>query len=356
MTARQNPDAMSFWEHLDVLRGILFKIALITLLFAAIAFAFKETLFNIILAPKNDDFIIYKFFRSISRIFSSDGNDGHFAVQLINTGLAKQFVIHMKAAIYAGFLVAAPYTLYQLFRFVSPALYTNERKYAVKVLGGGGIMFAFGVLLSYFLIFPLTFRFLGTYQVSEEVVNMISLESYMDTLMMLCVMMGIVFEIPILCWLFAKFGFLTAEFMQKYRKHAVVILLVVSAVITPTADIFTLTVVALPMWILYEASILIVRRTKAAQKAQEALEEEEERKADEAWRARQQAKERQTQESETVARDGEAENQPEDYNQTYHYYDDRTPDEKKTPAPPKRNKQQENLKRLKRSRKKKKRK
>ena len=178
----------------------------------------------------------------------------------------------------------------------------------------------------------------------------------MDTLMMLCVMMGIVFEIPILCWLFAKFGFLTAEFMQKYRKHAVVILLVVSAVITPTADIFTLTVVALPMWILYEASILIVQRTKAAQKAQEALEEEEERKADEAWRARQQAKERQMQESETVARDGEAENQPEDYNQTYHYYDDRIPDEKKTPAPPKRNKQQENLKRLKRSRKKKKRK
>ena len=282
MAINENPDAMSFWEHLDVLRGILFRIAALTLGFAVIAFACREWLFDIILAPKYDNFIIYDLFRSVGKIFNPNGDSGHFDVQLINTGLAKQFVIHMKASIYAGFLVAAPYTLYQIFRFVSPALYANERRYAVKVLGGGSVMFALGVLLSYFLIFPLTFRFLGTYQVSDDVVNMISLESYMDTMMMLCVMMGIVFEIPILCWLFAKFGFITADFMKKYRKHAVVILLFISAIITPTADVFTLTVVAMPMWLLYEASIIIVQRTKATQRSEEDEDDDSETRNDDA--------------------------------------------------------------------------
>lgn len=282
MAINENPDAMSFWEHLDVLRGILFKIAALTLGFAVIAFACREWLFDIILAPKYDNFIIYDLFRSVGKIFNPNGDSGHFDVQLINTGLAKQFVIHMKASIYAGFLVAAPYTLHQIFRFVSPALYANERRYAVKVLGGGSVMFALGVLLSYFLIFPLTFRFLGTYQVSDDVVNMISLESYMDTMMMLCVMMGIVFEIPILCWLFAKFGFITADFMKKYRKHAVVILLFISAIITPTADVFTLTVVAMPMWLLYEASIIIVQRTKATQCSEEDEDDDSETRNDDA--------------------------------------------------------------------------
>lgn len=282
MAINENPDAMSFWEHLDVLRGILFRIATLTLGFAVIAFACREWLFDIILAPKYDNFIIYDLFRSVGKIFNPNGDSGHFDVQLINTGLAKQFVIHMKASIYAGFLVAAPYTLYQIFRFVSPALYANERRYAVKVLGGGSVMFALGVLLSYFLIFPLTFRFLGTYQVSDDVVNMISLESYMDTMMMLCVMMGIVFEIPILCWLFAKFGFITADFMKKYRKHAVVILLFISAIITPTADVFTLTVVAMPMWLLYEASIIIVQRTKATQRSEEDEDDDSETRNDDA--------------------------------------------------------------------------
>ena len=282
MAINENPDAMSFWEHLDVLRGILFRIAALTLGFAVIAFACREWLFDIILAPKYDNFIIYDFFRSVGKIFNPNGDSGHFDVQLINTGLAKQFVIHMKASIYAGFLVAAPYTLYQIFRFVSPALYANERRYAVKVLGGGSVMFALGVLLSYFLIFPLTFRFLGTYQVSDDVVNMISLESYMDTMMMLCVMMGIVFEIPILCWLFAEFGFITADFMKKYRKHAVVILLFISAIITPTADVFTLTVVAMPMWLLYEASIIIVQRTKATQRSEEDEDDDSETRNDDA--------------------------------------------------------------------------
>ena len=119
---------------------------------------------------------------------------------------------------------------------------------------------------SYFLIFPLTFRFLGTYQVSGEVENMIVLQSYISTLVLMCLTMGIVFEIPILSWLFAKLGFLTADFMRRYRKHAIVIILIVAAVITPTSDVFTLSLVTLPMWVLYEASILVVNRA-ASKKA-----------------------------------------------------------------------------------------
>ena len=155
----------------------------------------------------------------------------------------------------------SPYILYQLFRFVSPALYANERKYVVRVVGYGYIMFMVGVLISYFLIFPLTFRFLGTYQVSDQVENMISLQSYISTLLMMSLAMGIVFEIPILSWLFAKLGFISADFMRRYRRHAVVIILVVAAIITPTSDVFTLLLVSLPMWLLYEVSIWIVKRS-----------------------------------------------------------------------------------------------
>lgn len=251
--------SLSFWEHLDELRSSFIKILLLTVIIGIIAFFLKEELFGIVLAPKNSDFITYRFFQSITESFFSNSVDNAFNVRLINTGLAEQFLIHMKVAVYAGFLIASPYTIYLLFKFVSPALYTKEKRYTTKLVSSGYLLFITGVLLSYLLIFPLTFRFLGTYQVDVEVENMISLHSYIDTLMMLCVMMGIVFEIPVLCWLFAKFGFLSADFMKKYRRHAIVILLAISAIITPTADIFTLLLVAMPMYLLYETSILIVR-------------------------------------------------------------------------------------------------
>lgn len=249
----------SFWEHFDVLRTAIVKIAAVAVGFGIAAFCFKEGLFAVVLAPKDDGFVTYRLFNRIAAW--AGGETGSFAVQLINTGLAEQFIIHMKAALCAGILCASPYILYQLFRFVSPALYANERKYVVRVVGGGYAMFVVGVLVSYFLIFPLTFRFLGTYQVSGDIANLITLDSYISTLVLMCLSMGIVFEIPILSWLFAKLGFLSADFMRRYRKHAIVIILVVAAIITPTSDVFTLSLVALPMWLLYEVSILIVNRT-----------------------------------------------------------------------------------------------
>lgn len=248
----------SFWEHFDVLRTAIVKIATVAVGFGIAAFCFKEGLFAVVLAPKDDGFVTYRLFNRIAAW--AGGETGSFAVQLINTGLAEQFIIHMKTALCAGILCASPYILYQLFRFVSPALYVNERKYVVRVVGGGYAMFALGVAVSYFLIFPLTFRFLGTYQVSGEVENMIALQSYISTLMTMSLAMGLVFEIPILSWLFAKLGLLSANLMRKYRKHAIIIILVVAAMITPTSDVLTLSLVALPMWALYEISIFIVNK------------------------------------------------------------------------------------------------
>lgn len=258
---RNNPQALTFWDHLDQLRDVILRIIIVAVACGIVAFIFKDFLFTIVFAPKNDTFITYRWLEKIGGIFS-DIEDEPFSVSLINTGLARQFVVHVKTALCFGVLCASPYIIYQLFRFVSPALYQNERQYAVKVVGSGYFMFMVGVGIGYFLIFPLTFRFLGTYRVADDVANLISLDSYMSTLVLICIAMGVVFEMPVVCWLFARLGVLNADFMKRYRKHAIVIILIVAAIITPTGDAFTLLAVSLPMWALYEASILLVRKTE----------------------------------------------------------------------------------------------
>lgn len=255
-----NNGNMTFWEHLDILRASVIKIVLMVVICAVAAFFFKDELFSVVLAPKDSDFIIYRLFDSLNTVYSS-GKADEFSVQLINTGLAEQFLIHMKVAMYAGLLVASPYVIYVLFSFISPALYENERKYSSRIIVSGYIMFVLGVLISYFLIFPLTFRFLGTYQVSSDVANMITLQSYIDTLTMMTLLMGILFELPVLCWLLGKLGILSAAFMSRFRRHAIVVILIIAAIITPTSDIFTLLLVAMPVWFLYEISIFVVAAT-----------------------------------------------------------------------------------------------
>ena len=168
-------------------------------------------------------------------------------------------MVHLKVAMVAGILVASPYLLYLLFRFVSPALYENERRYSVRLTLAAYLMFLVGVVVNYLLIFPLTVRFLGTYQVSTEVENMLTVSSYVDTLLAMSLMMGVVFEIPVVSWMMAKFGLLRSEWMKLYRRHAFVVVLIVAAIITPSTDVFTLLIVSLPIWLLYEGSILIVR-------------------------------------------------------------------------------------------------
>jgi sec-independent protein translocase protein TatC len=242
---------MTFWDHLDVLRAVLIRTAIAVVVFGIIAFCMKEKLFSIVLAPCSSDFITYKLLGAEA-----------FRIHLMNTGLTEQFMIHMRTAIYAGMLVASPYILYELFRFVSPGLYQNERHYAVWIVGAAYLMFIIGTLINYFVVFPLTVRFLGTYQVSPDVANMLTLQSYIDTLLGMSLVMGVVFELPVVCALMGRMGLLTDHFMAEYRRHAVVAILVVAAIITPTTDVFTLFIVALPIYLLYEVSIQIVRITK----------------------------------------------------------------------------------------------
>ena len=240
---------MTFWDHLDELRSVIVRVVVVTVVAAAVAFCLKETLFAVVLAPRTSDFITF-------RLMGVEP----FSIHLMNTGLTEQFMIHLKTAMYAGVLVASPYIIYLLFRFVSPALYDNERKYATALVGSGYVMFMLGTLLNYFLIFPLTVKFLGTYQVSEDVANMLTLQSYMDTLLMMSLVMGIIFELPVVSWLLGRMGLLNASMMRMWRKHAIVAILVIAAIITPTTDAFTLLIVALPIWLLYEASIFIVKK------------------------------------------------------------------------------------------------
>ncbi|MDE5839965.1 MAG: twin-arginine translocase subunit TatC [Muribaculaceae bacterium] len=249
----------TFWDHLDVLRGVLIRILVVTLILTVVAFCLKDEVFAIVLAPKSPDFILYRVLSDLSARLGFSVADT-FDVSLINTGLAQQFMIHMKTAFCVALIVASPYILHQLFSFVSPALYETERKSSLRLLIGGYVMFLIGVALSYFIIFPLTFRFLGTYQVSSEVTNLISLESYMSVLIMLCLFMGIMCELPVISYIAAKAGIIDSGFLKRYRRHAVLVILVVCAIITPTSDAFTLLIVSFPIWLLYEVSILISRR------------------------------------------------------------------------------------------------
>ena len=244
-------EPQTFWDHLDVLRASLIRMAIAVVIFGIVAFCMKEALFSIVLAPCSSDFITY-------RLLGAEA----FHIHLMNTGLTEQFMIHMRTAIYAGLLVASPYILYELVRFVSPGLYQNERHYAVWIVGAAYLMFIIGTLINYFVVFPLTVRFLGTYQVSPDVANMLTLQSYIDTLLGMSLVMGVVFELPVVCALMGRMGLLTDHFMAEYRRHAVVAILVVATIITPTTDVFTLFIVALPIYLLYEVSIQIVRITK----------------------------------------------------------------------------------------------
>lgn len=251
---------MTFWDHLEALRSVILRILAVALAGFIIAFCLKEPLFRLILAPSSPDFILYRWITAVAGSMGIDATAlQDFSVDLFSTTLTAQFMIHMKMAFYVSVVVIMPYILYLLFGFVSPALHADERRSSTKVIVWSYILFMAGIVLDYLIIFPLAFRFLGTYQVSASIPNVITLESYTDLLITLTLLMGILFELPILAWFLGKLGVIDAAFMKRYRRHAIVIILVIAAVITPTTDVFTLTIVTLPIYLLYELSIAIVR-------------------------------------------------------------------------------------------------
>lgn len=252
---------MTFWEHLDELRNHLLRILIACgILFILLIFAMPYLFDTVILAPCSDDFALYHLLDAIGRYIPSmpDFTTGAFNVELINIRLASQFFVHMSTALWCSILLAFPYILYQLWLFISPALYPNENRKVRTVFIWGNLFFYIGVAVGYFVVFPLTLRFLATYQVSTLIPNHISLDSYMSNFLTLTFAMGIIFELPLLCRLLSSLGIIDRSFFSRYRRHAIVALLILAAFITPSGDPFTLVVVFFPIYAIYELSALFV--------------------------------------------------------------------------------------------------
>lgn len=237
------------------------RILIVTVVFAAVIFAFKDATFAFLLSPSEYDFCTYRWIEDLARHFDPDFAFGEFHVDLIATELSSQFMTHLTTSIYLALLCVSPYILYELFRFVSPALLENERRYSAQVVVTVYLLFALGVLMSYFVLFPISFRFLGTYSVADRVVSNITLDSYISTFVTLTLLMGVVFQLPVIAYILGKMGLVRAEFMERYRKYAFLIICVVAAIITPP-DVMTLVLVAVPLYCLYEVSILVVHRVE----------------------------------------------------------------------------------------------
>ncbi len=257
----EHEKVMSFWDHLEDLRMHLIRSIIAVIVLATIAFLNRKIIFDIIiLAPSSSDFITYKLLCKLGHLLASNAlcvNDLH--LKIINIKMSGQFLTHMYISIVAGFVLAFPYILWEIWRFVQPAMYEKERKYSRGgVLVSTGL-FLLGVVFSYFLIVPLTVNFLGTYNVSSEVANQISLNSYISTVVSVTFAVGVVFELPILVYFLTRIGVITPDFMKKNRKYMFVILLILAAIITPP-DMFSQIMVVIPLWGLYEFSILVSKR------------------------------------------------------------------------------------------------
>ena len=237
---------------------MLLRIIAMASVIAMIVFCFKETTWEVLLAPSEWNFCTYRLIEAAMQTVSVDFHIEEYHVNLIATDLSSQFMTHITTAVYLGLLGASPYILYELFRFISPALYENERKYSVQVAGIIYILFLLGVLMSYFVLFPISFRFLGTYSVSAKVVSNITLDSYISTFVSLTLVMGLAFQLPVIAFFLAKIGVVSSDMLAQYRKHAFIIIMLVAAIITPP-DLMTLILVTIPLYLLYEVSVRVVK-------------------------------------------------------------------------------------------------
>lgn len=256
---QKGPNSLSFGEHLEELRKMLFRILAVVMVFAIAIFCFKDKTFEFLMAPSQWDFITYRYIEKFLHWLGSSFTFNEYHINLIATELSSQFMTHVTTALYLGLLVASPYVLVELFRFITPALYENEKKYSVRIAIAMYLLFVVGVLMSYFILFPISFRFLGTYSVSDIVESNITLRSYISTFTTLTLVMGLVFQLPVIAFFLGKIGAVKSDFLKRYRRHALVAIMVTAAVITPP-DLMTLVLVTIPLYLLYEVSILILKR------------------------------------------------------------------------------------------------
>jgi len=252
---------MSFLEHLEELRWHIIRSALAIVVFAIIAFILKDFIFTtVILNPRTPDFWTNRMFAKLADWVGTEAlRINQQPLELISIKIAGQFMTHIWVSIIAGFIIASPVVFHEFWRFIKPALYDTEKKYANGAVFATSFLFMLGILFGYFLIVPLSVHFLGTYNVSGEVTNQINLKSYIGSVTSISLAAGVVFLIPIFSYFLSKVGLITPQFMKTYRKHAYVIMLLLSAIITPP-DIFSQIMVCFPLVFLYEIGILISRR------------------------------------------------------------------------------------------------
>jgi len=257
---------MSFFQHLEALRWHIIRSAIAVLIFTIFAFAFYTKIFySVIMAPTRTDFWTYRMMCNMGDVFHSLFSfidPKGFCVQsikfqLINTDLAGQFNLQFSSSIMIGLILGIPYLLYELWRFIRPALHEKERKAASGFVFYCSFLFLLGVLFGYYVVTPLSIRFFVNYTISDSITNMFSIDSFISSETMLTLVAGIVFQLPIVVYILSSLDILTPKFMREKRRYATIIILVLAAIITPSPDALTMLVVALPLFILYEFSIWV---------------------------------------------------------------------------------------------------
>lgn len=261
---KNSKQELSFWSHLESLRWMTIRILLalsIVFVFVFVKYDFFFT--HVILAPTNSHFITYRIFDyCLSCIGFPESGLGNFQLSLINYELSGQFMIQISGAFLVASVISLPYIIYEIWRFIRPALFPNESNHVGWLFFFSSFLFYLGAAVSYFLIFPLTIHFLGTYQVSSLIANQISVQSYFSALIILILSLGLTFEMPILTYFLSKIGIVSRKMLASGRRYAFVIILTLAAIITPTTDPFTLMAVTLPLYLLYEVSIWVCRKSQ----------------------------------------------------------------------------------------------
>ncbi|MBL7915976.1 MAG: twin-arginine translocase subunit TatC [Bacteroidia bacterium] len=247
---------MHFLDHLEALRWHLVRSAIAIVVLALVAFLNTEILFDqIILGAKNPDFLTYRVLCQLSERFNVDMCIREVPFILINIDISGQFTTHIYTSFIAGFILGFPYLIWELWRFIKPALSKKELNYSRGIVFFSSLLFLSGVLFGYYIISPLSINFLGSYQISSMVANQITLSSFISTVTMLTLSSGVVFELPVVIYFLSKIGIVTPSFLRTYRRHAMVIILIIAALITPSPDISSQILVAIPLFILYEIGI-----------------------------------------------------------------------------------------------------
>ncbi|EDM37081.1 sec-independent protein translocase [Pedobacter sp. BAL39] len=252
---------MSFFDHIDVLRKHLLRALAVILVLTAGAFYYTDFIFNeIIMGPKNPQFWTYRMMCKLVEKFPSIGSDfciTKIDAKIINTEMAGQFTLQLNSCVMVGIILGIPYLLFELWLFVKPALHDNERKSASGFVAFASFLFFLGILFGYYMICPLSINFLTNFTVSPDIENTFTIDSYLSSVMTLTLGSGVIFQLPVIIFILSKLGIMTPAFMRASRRYSTVLILIVAAVVTPTADPYTMLIVAFPLFLLYELSIYI---------------------------------------------------------------------------------------------------